>query len=63
MEWYDAAGISDAKKATAMGVFRRCILADIRNEVVIEQEMLSKLVDIDGGKNVGAIDKLVSRIG
>ena len=60
MEWYDVAGNSDAKKATAMGVFLQWILADMKKEVVSEREVLSILADIEDGKNVDVIDKLVS---
>ncbi len=59
-EWYDVAGNSDAKKVTAMRVFLRWMLVDIKTERVSEQEVLSILGDIEGGKNVDVIDKLVS---
>ena len=36
MEWYDAAGISDLKNATAMGVFLRWTLADMTKKIVKE---------------------------
>ncbi|MCJ1282851.1 hypothetical protein MMC26_002177 [Xylographa opegraphella] len=58
MEWYDSAGNSEAKKATAMRVLLRWMLADITKERLSEQEVLSILGDTKGGMDVAVIDKL-----
>ena len=59
-EWYDTAGNSEAKKATAMRVLLRWMSADIEEMRLNEQEVRSILGDTEGDKNVYVVDKLGS---